>query len=90
MDLLVLVAGDVVITPTGRSPICYINISGPATRPLVYGLLRTVHGASSQVSSGNALFSLLGFFGIYTVLSILFLFLLYEQLARGPEPEPAV
>jgi cytochrome d ubiquinol oxidase subunit I len=55
---------------------------------LVYGLLRTAHGASAQVSSGNALFTLLGFLGIYTVLSMLFLFLVYEHLARGPEPEP--
>ncbi len=55
---------------------------------LVYGLLRTAQGASAQVSAGNALFTLLGFFGIYTVLSMLFILLVYEHLARGPEPEP--
>jgi cytochrome d ubiquinol oxidase subunit I len=54
---------------------------------LVYGLLRTANGASANVSSGNALFTLLGFFGIYTVLSMLFLFLVHQHLARGPEAE---
>ncbi len=54
---------------------------------LVYGLLRTAQGASAHVSSGNALFTLLGFLGIYTVLTMLFLFLVHEILARGPEPE---
>jgi cytochrome bd ubiquinol oxidase subunit I len=53
---------------------------------LIYGLMRTVDGASPQVSSGNALFSLLGFAGMYTVLSILFLFLVYREIEHGPEP----
>jgi cytochrome bd ubiquinol oxidase subunit I len=34
---------------------------------LVYGLLRTEHGFSSHVSAGNALFTLIGFMGMYTV-----------------------
>ena len=54
---------------------------------LIYGLLRTSHGVSPLVSAGNGLFTLLGFCGIYTVLSMLFLFLVYEQIARGPEGE---
>jgi cytochrome d ubiquinol oxidase subunit I len=57
---------------------------------LIYGLLRTARGVSTQVSAGNALFTLLGFLGIYGVLSILFLFLIYEQIARGPEPEASL
>jgi cytochrome d ubiquinol oxidase subunit I len=38
---------------------------------LVYGLMRTSDGASTHVSAGNALFTLLGFMGMYTVLSML-------------------
>ncbi|HTS66971.1 MAG TPA: cytochrome ubiquinol oxidase subunit I [Candidatus Acidoferrales bacterium] len=51
---------------------------------LVYGLMRTSAGASSQVSAGNALFTLLGFMGMYTILGILFLFLIYLEVERGP------
>src|SRR5437868_15227102 len=37
---------------------------------LVYGLLRTSTGYSHMVSTGNGWFTLLGFMGLYTVLSI--------------------
>ncbi|BDG08544.1 cytochrome ubiquinol oxidase subunit I [Anaeromyxobacter paludicola] len=57
---------------------------------LVHGLYRTPQGASYHVSSGNALFSLLGFTGAYALLAILFLFLVGRELARGPvEGAPA-
>ena len=52
---------------------------------LIYGLMRTPQGVSPLVSSGNAWFTLIGFFGMYTVLSILFLFLVYRVIERGPE-----
>jgi cytochrome d ubiquinol oxidase subunit I len=52
---------------------------------LVYGLLRTTNGASPVVSAGNAWFTLIGFMGVYTVLGILFLFLVYREIERGPE-----
>lgn len=51
---------------------------------LVYGLLRTSEGASPLVHSGNALFTLLGFLGIYLVLGLLFLFLIAETIRHGP------
>lgn len=54
---------------------------------VVYGLMRTAQANSASVSSGNALFTLVGFAGMYSVLSILFLFLIYNEVARGPEPE---
>jgi cytochrome d ubiquinol oxidase subunit I len=54
---------------------------------LVYGLLRTQHGFSTNVSAGNGLFTLIGFMGVYTVLAILFLFLISRVIARGPIPE---
>jgi len=52
---------------------------------VVYGLLRTEHGFSSHVSAGNALFTLIGFMGMYTVLSVLFLLLMWREIMHGPE-----
>jgi cytochrome d ubiquinol oxidase subunit I len=52
---------------------------------LVYGLLRTADGYSVRVSSGSTLFTLLGFLGLYALLSMLFLFLIQRELAKGPE-----
>jgi cytochrome d ubiquinol oxidase subunit I len=50
---------------------------------LVYGLMRTDQGFSNNVSAGNGLFSLLGFMGMYTLLSIVFLFLVWHEIADG-------
>ncbi|MDF0645160.1 MAG: cytochrome ubiquinol oxidase subunit I [Nitrospira sp.] len=55
---------------------------------LVYGLLRTSEGASPLVHSGNALFTLLGFLGLYLLLGILFLFLFLETIRQGPAGSP--
>ena len=52
---------------------------------LVYGLFRTEHGASPMVSSGNVLFTLLGFMGLYAVLAILFIFLMLRRIELGSE-----
>ena len=51
---------------------------------VVYGLIRTSNGYSKYVSSGNSLFTLLGFMGMYTVLSVLFVILVYRIISRGP------
>jgi cytochrome d ubiquinol oxidase subunit I len=51
---------------------------------LVYGLLKTQHGYSANVSAGNGLFTLLGFMGMYTVLSILFIILIWREVGHGP------
>jgi len=56
---------------------------------LVYGLLRTSEGTSPLVHSGNALFTLLGFLGIYLGLGLLFLFLIAETVRHGPADHPA-
>ena len=55
---------------------------------LVYGLMRTSDGYSKMVSAGNGLFTLLGFMGMYTVLGILFLFLVRREIENGPAAEP--
>src|SRR5713101_2498536 len=56
---------------------------------LIYGLMRTHAGVSPQVSAGNAWFTIIGFMGMYTVLAILFLFLVYREIEHGPEPAAA-
>jgi cytochrome d ubiquinol oxidase subunit I len=53
---------------------------------LVYGLIRTSEGSSRHVGAGTSLFSLLGFLGMYTVLSILWIVLLYDFIQKGPSP----
>ncbi|MGE5277530.1 MAG: cytochrome ubiquinol oxidase subunit I [Acidobacteriota bacterium] len=53
---------------------------------LVYGLFRTAQGSSPTVHSGTALFTLIGFCGLYLVLGVLFLFLIAREIARGPVP----
>jgi cytochrome d ubiquinol oxidase subunit I len=52
---------------------------------LIYGLMRTIEGASPQVSGGNALFTLLGFMGLYLLLGMLFVLLVIREVAHGPE-----
>ena len=52
---------------------------------VVYGLIRTSEGYSKYVSAGNGLFTLLGFMGMYTVLSMLFIVLVYRIVQKGPE-----
>ena len=57
---------------------------------LIYGIMRTAHGASPQVGAGNAWFTLIGFMGLYTVLGILWLFLVYREIEHGPEPKDSL
>ncbi|MCC6368390.1 MAG: cytochrome ubiquinol oxidase subunit I [Bryobacterales bacterium] len=51
---------------------------------LIHGLMRTSEGASATVSAGNTLFTLLGFLGLYAILGILFLFLVWREVEHGP------
>ena len=51
---------------------------------LVYGLFRTAEGLSPLVQSGNALFTLLSFLGLYLGLGLLFVMLFIELIRRGP------
>ena len=54
---------------------------------LVYGLLRTSDGISPTVSSGNTLFTLLGFVALYMLLGLLFLVLVGKTINEGPKPK---
>ncbi len=51
---------------------------------LIHGLMRTARGASPRVGAGSAWFSLLGFMGMYVVLAMLWLFLVYREIEHGP------
>lgn len=51
---------------------------------VIYGVMRTAAGSSVSVSAGNGLFTLLGFMGVYTVLGLLWVFLIYREIERGP------
>jgi cytochrome d ubiquinol oxidase subunit I len=52
---------------------------------LVYGLLQTAQGSSTTLSTGNILFTLLGFAGIYLLLGLLYVFLVIQEALHGPE-----
>jgi cytochrome d ubiquinol oxidase subunit I len=52
---------------------------------LVYNLIRTSDGYSKHIGAGTSLFSLLGFLGMYTVLSILWILLVYNFIHKGPD-----
>jgi cytochrome d ubiquinol oxidase subunit I len=51
---------------------------------VVYGLMRTAAGKSPLVTAASGLFTLLGFMGMYSALAVLFLFLVYLEVQRGP------
>jgi cytochrome d ubiquinol oxidase subunit I len=55
---------------------------------LVYGLFRTSQGASPLVHGGNAIFSLVGFAGLYFVLGLVYLFLVLREVSHGPAHAP--
>ena len=52
---------------------------------LVYDLLRTAEGNSPLVNEGNSLFTLLGFFGLYFVMGLLYLLLILNVIRQGPQ-----
>jgi cytochrome d ubiquinol oxidase subunit I len=51
---------------------------------LVYGLIRTAEGSSKHIGAGTSLFTLLGFLGMYSLISILWIVLVYRFIAKGP------
>jgi cytochrome d ubiquinol oxidase subunit I len=52
---------------------------------LVYGLFRTSQGFSHQVDTGETIFTLIGFAGLYFVLGLLYLALIGRDVLHGPE-----
>jgi len=52
---------------------------------VIHGVMRTADGFSANVAAGNALFTLLGFLGMYALLTFLFALLIGREIAHGPE-----
>ncbi len=61
-----------VVTEVGRQPW------------IVYGLMRTNEGASPTVVSGETIFTIIGFLGMYFVLGVLYLYLILREIGHGP------
>jgi cytochrome d ubiquinol oxidase subunit I len=57
---------------------------------LIYGLFHTRDGYSKVVSNGDAIFTLIGFTGLYFVIGLLFLGLTGREIAKGPEEETSL
>ncbi len=54
---------------------------------IAYGLMRTSEGVSPLISSGNVLFTLIGFAGMYLVMGLLYILLMVREVGHGPEAE---
>jgi cytochrome d ubiquinol oxidase subunit I len=52
---------------------------------VAYDLLRTTEGHSPTLLSGDALFTLIGFSGLYLLLGLLYVVLMLKEIGRGPE-----
>ncbi len=51
---------------------------------IIYGLMRTGQGVSPTVGSGETVFTLIGFAGMYMLLGLLFLYVMLREVAIGP------
>ncbi len=54
---------------------------------VTYGLMRTAVGISPNVSSGETIFTLLGFMGLYALIGLLFLWTLIRIIGAGPSAD---
>lgn len=52
---------------------------------IVYGVLKTAQGVSPTIHRGQVITSILMFIAIYTLLFVLFMFLLDRKIKQGPE-----
>jgi cytochrome d ubiquinol oxidase subunit I len=51
---------------------------------IIYGLMKTNEAVSPNVVTGETLFTLIGFCGMYFVLGVLFIYLVIREIALGP------
>src|SRR6516225_4984573 len=56
---------------------------------LIYGIFQTRDGYSKVVSTGDTIFTLIGFVALYFVLGLLFLFLIGREIGHGPDGQVA-
>jgi cytochrome bd ubiquinol oxidase subunit I len=64
-----------VVTEVGRQPW------------IIYGMMKTAQAYSPTVASGETLFTLIGFLGMYFLLGVLFLYLVLREIGIGPSGE---
>ncbi len=57
---------------------------------IIYGLMRTADGGSPTVASGETIFTLIGFAGMYFLLGVLFLYLVLREIGIGPTSNVAL
>jgi cytochrome bd ubiquinol oxidase subunit I len=81
--LKILVAS--VILPQIANQLGWISAEVGRQPWIVYNLLRTKDALSKSVGSGEIIFSLILFTLIYTLLFVLFIFLLDRKIKQGPE-----
>ena len=51
---------------------------------IIYGLMRTAQGSSPTVGSGETIFTLIGFAGMYLLFGVLFVYLVLREVGKGP------
>ena len=51
---------------------------------IIYGIMKTAQASSPTVVSGEVIFTLIGFAGMYFMLGVLFLYLTLREIAIGP------
>jgi cytochrome d ubiquinol oxidase subunit I len=54
---------------------------------IIYDVLHTRDGVSTTVSSGNILFTLIGFAGMYLIMGLLYIVLMVQAAVDGPEAQ---
>lgn len=52
---------------------------------IIFGVLHTAQGSTATLSSGNILFTLIGFAGMYLLLGVLYIILVLTEALRGPQ-----
>ncbi len=65
-----------VVTEVGRQPW------------IIYGLMRTSDATSPTVVTGETIFTIIGFLGMYFILGVLFLYLVLREIGHGPGAAP--
>jgi cytochrome d ubiquinol oxidase subunit I len=56
---------------------------------IVYGLMKTIEGASPNVVAGETVFTTIGFAGMYFLLGVLYIFLVLREIGSGPRATSA-
>ncbi len=74
-----------VLLPQAANQLGWISAEVGRQPWIVYGLLRTSEALSKVVEAGQIIFSLILFILIYSLLFVLFIFLLNEKIKKGPE-----